>query len=200
MLKLEPNLHFTEPAFLKYWNTQKPGLDEIVNLRRLFNYYRRVNLIMFPKPDDLRRYLGRAVPGWVIAACIENNILILDYEVWKTRQAETLTQIIIHEMVHVILGSFKVKVPIWLNEGLAQYLAGQRDTAPLVGSDIVDADVYNLNYNHSQLYDCSRRIVTNLINTYGLAAVISKISKVKDFRGDALFGEKNINGLVHSSI
>jgi hypothetical protein len=199
-LKLEPNLHFAELALLKHWDTQKQGLDQIVNLRRLFNYYRRVNLIMFSTLDDLRRYLGRAVPGWVIAACIENNILFLDYKVWKTREAGTLTQIILHEMVHVILGSFKGKVPIWLNEGLAQYLAGQCAITPINGNDLVDSDIYNLNYNNSQLYDCSGRIVANLINTYGLAVVISRISKVTDFREDALFGEKNIHSLQSAGI
>jgi hypothetical protein len=193
--KVEPNLYFSEPAILKYLDIGEQHLDEIVSLRRLFKYYRRVNLLMFSTLNDLIGYLDRVVPAWAIATYNENNILILDYQLWKARQVGPFTQIILHELVHVIVSSLAVKVPLWLNEGLAQYLAGQLDMVPIISEKIATTNIYDLNHEHKYLYDLSGWMVANLINTYGLAAVISRIPQVVDFRSDAIFGEKNINGL-----
>lgn len=189
------NLHFTDQAILKY--LYSPHLDVIANIRRLFNYTKRIDIIMFEKLDDLRCYLGHKVPPWVVATNRNAQILVLDYEVWKARRYGNINQIIIHELVHVIIGNYKVKVPLWLNEGLAQYLAGQLGVVQVADLKIAIKDLYELNYQHRNFYGVSGEVILRLIAEYGLQTVVARIPKVNDYWEDDLFGVANLNYLIN---
>jgi hypothetical protein len=195
-LNLDLNLHFSDRAILKYFYDSDQYLSRIVDIRKLFNYQKRINIINFYKFEDLGRYLGWTVPEWVVATSLGRNILVLDYEIWKARQWGSVNQIILHELVHVILSNYKVKVPLWLNEGLALYLAGQWDDGQVKREGFVIKNIYDLNYNNTDVYAVSGGIVAKLINIYGLAAIIARIPEVVDFRSDVFFGEKSISSLL----
>jgi hypothetical protein len=196
-LNSDLNLHFSDRSILKYLYTPVQYLNVIANIRELFTNYKRIDILVFAGLGELRKYLGHPVPAWVIAANLDNAILILDYELWKMRKYGNINQIIIHEMVHVILGNYKVPVPLWLNEGLAQYLAGQLDERVMQRKPPGAQSVYELNYHHEGLYSLSGRIVQKLIARYGLQTVISRLPQVADYRRDALFGAANVDDLIH---
>jgi hypothetical protein len=193
---LNLNLHFSDRTILKYLYASDQYLSGIAAIRKLFNDYKRINVIMFYTLEDLMRYIGQIVPTWVIATNFGRSILVLDYEIWKSRQCGNLSQIILHELVHVIVCKYKVEVPIWLNEGLAQYLAGQLDTGPVRHREFLIHNIYDLNYLNTDVYAVSGWIITKFINTYGLPAIIARIPEVIDFRTDVFFGEKNIKSLL----
>jgi hypothetical protein len=196
-LNSDLNLHFSDRSILKYLYTPVHYLNVIANIRKLFSNHKRIDILVFAALAELRHYLGHPVPAWVIAANVDNTILILDYELWKMRKYGNINQVIIHEMVHVILGDYKVTVPLWLNEGLAQYLAGQLDEGVAQRKPLGAQNIYELNYHHEGLYGLSGRIVQKLIARYGLQTVISRLPQVADYRGDALFGTANIDDLLH---
>jgi hypothetical protein len=197
-VNLDLNLHFSDRAVLKYLYSPKQYLNVIANIRKLFDNYQRIDIFVFPGLSELIKYIGHPVPAWVIAANFGNAILLLDYEIWKKRKCGNVNQIIIHEMIHVLIGNFKAKVPVWLDEGLAQYLAGQLDDGVIHQEVLWVKSIYELNYGHKYFYYLSGWVVKQLIGQHGLHAVISRMAKVADYFGDELFGAANINDLIHN--
>jgi len=73
---------------------------------------------------------GRKTEAWFVGACKNNNIYILNpnvYEKESSHKKEEFWQILKHEYCHIYYTQItKCHYPFWLNEGLAGYLSGKK--------------------------------------------------------------------------
>jgi hypothetical protein len=185
------NLQFSNTKILEYLFSQFQWFDDIIYLRMFFEYYNKIVILMFDTCEELSKYINRKIPSWVIATHINNTILILDYEVWKSRNHGCFIQILTHEFVHVIISNRNKEVPMWLNEGLAVYFAKQLNDLEDINAKTFVDNIYNANYNFENFYNISGLIVQRIIEIYGIE-IILRIPKISDFETDKVFGIENL--------
>jgi len=70
------------------------------------------------------KYASRAVPEWSQAVAFpQKNLVVL--RIKSAEEVKKSLQVLLHELVHIQIGNDfpGVRLPVWLNEGLAQYLS-----------------------------------------------------------------------------
>ncbi len=180
--------------FLKreeYW------LEKMVQIKKRFRFNEEVVIHFFDDQNQLAEFLETELPDWVVAAYRDNDILLLDYSLWQGRNIGCFSQIMVHELVHVIV-NYKTqgRVPLWLDEGLALYMAEQYKTMLIEPSDKPLVDLYRLGYGDHNFYGISARTVEELIDTYGLDLIIEKLKPEHPFEEDRLLGVEPITSIV----
>jgi hypothetical protein len=191
------NIHFSEPCLLRYLFSEKKWLDKVIKLREAFKYGKRINIVALDSIEELTNLIGIKVPEWVIGTYVGNCILMLDYELWKSRNLGTFAQIITHEFAHVIISDItKQKCPIWLNEGLALYFAEQYKTMYLSKTDSINDNIYELGYRDDCLYNISAKAVEKIIDKYGMEHVMQQLVGNVDFEQDEIFGIENMKRIL----
>ena len=101
------------------------------NIENFFDYSSGsvVTIIMTRSEKEYVAYTHNRVPEWSQAVAIpENKIIIL--KIVKPEEIGKSPEIVLHEIVHIVIGErFPGRsIPVWLNEGLAQYLSGYKFT------------------------------------------------------------------------
>ncbi|WP_069650318.1 hypothetical protein [Caloranaerobacter ferrireducens] len=169
---------------------EKKYLIRISQLRQLFCYDKRINILVFDSLYQLANYVGSELPKWVIGTNFKNNVLILDYNIWKNRHTESFSQIVIHEMVHIIINEItRYRCPLWLNEGLAMFFANQINNESIIQKkNLASISLLDLSYNDPNFYQISAYIVLLLIKRHGLEKIISKINYKTNFLQDEIIG------------
>jgi len=85
-----------------------------------------VTIYITDSDEEYFKYASRAVPEWSQAVAFpKENLVVL-----KLKSAEEIKnslKILLHELVHINLANHLLsrRIPVWLNEGLAQYLSGE---------------------------------------------------------------------------
>jgi Protein of unknown function (DUF1570) len=101
-------------------------LDELNNLRGAVNDKlglppsdEKIHVYLFSEAGQLRTYVQRNYPGFPErrAMFIESDTKLEVYAFWGDRVAEDLR----HEVAHGYLHSVVPRIPLWLDEGLAEY-------------------------------------------------------------------------------
>ena len=87
----------------------------------------RLTIYVTKSDGDFRKYSRYAVPEWSQAVAFPNQRLIV-LRLSSAEEIKESPRILLHELVHIILAERipDWRVPRWLNEGLAQYLSGER--------------------------------------------------------------------------
>ncbi|KNF09417.1 aminopeptidase N [Gottschalkia purinilytica] len=165
-------------------------INNLAKIRNTFKYYKKVHIKLFYSLDDMKKYLNISnIPYWVIATTYENEILILDYNIWKSRHNESFGQIIMHEMIHIII-NYKTNYtcPLWLNEGLALYFANQENFKEVS----IDCNPFELGYESENFYDMCLYIIKKLVHIYSINTIVDKISLNRNFKYDEILGIENL--------
>lgn len=167
-------------------------------ISKLFNFKEVINIVKIYEFDIFQRILMIKIPSWVIGISYDNTIVFLDKSKWKNTDIETINELILHEMVHVIIGHYCTReLPLWLNEGLAVCLSGQvmictkEEKQTLMGEN-----VYDINYSNSMIYKYSGFIVKCLIEKYGLEKILYDIKYFDLDCLDEKWKQKNILSVV----
>ena len=86
-----------------------------------------IGLFIAPSLGSFNKLTGGAIPHWGGAVADPNKQLIILKSPRWSQQNRSLRQIIIHEVVHILVGRLagNAHVPRWLNEGIATYFAGE---------------------------------------------------------------------------
>lgn len=158
-----------------------------------------VGLFIAPSFQSFTRLTGGAVPHWGEAVADPiRQIIVIKSPRWA-RPSDALRTIVIHELIHLMTGQMAgpVRVPRWLNEGLAIYFSGETQylearqvsraqlTRQLIPLESIDA-VLSFEQNKAHLaYAESFLAVSFLIEQYGensIPILLNHLRKSGDFR------------------
>ncbi len=133
---------------------------------------RDIEVRIYPDVETFRNATGE--PGWVAAYTQGRRIHLQPAEVLRSRGALETT--LRHEVLHVAVESQVVgDVPLWLREGLVEYLSGpaddkRRSSVP-PASDELRQTGDEARARHA--YDEAAGAVAELVKRYGLASVFA---------------------------
>ncbi|MBU5225613.1 hypothetical protein KQI36_02880 [Clostridium senegalense] len=170
----------------------------IRNIRNIFHFNNKVTIDVIDGLDELSKLIGNKVPDWVIGTSFDDVILILDHDKWRKLNNETVDNLILHEFIHVVLNSkAQIKLPIWLNEGLAMYFADQHNSyinkVPKINENF---DFYKIDYYNNEIYHISIYTVIKLIDKYGIECIVDETLKTKNFEQSEIFDNDNLLNLL----
>ena len=72
------------------------------------------------------------IPPWIKAFVTCRRILVADINEFKIIDDPGFKQGMSHELTHILLSDFNVRVPIWLEEGICEYFSKQNPTEKLL--------------------------------------------------------------------
>ncbi len=80
-------------------------------------------------------------PEWYVGDHIKDKVIMTSpLSKGLVHSYESMLKIAVHEYVHTVNYQINPKLPLWINEGIAMYLAGQRQTTDLSLTDIPSPD------------------------------------------------------------
>lgn len=147
-------------------------------------------------------------PDWVVGSCIDDELLMVSpLNPGSIHTYQSLMQVIVHEFVHIAVYYARLEkesssLPLWLNEGYAQYEAGQindvirrsvksslKNNALPTWAQLETASA--MNFGQMNGYGLSVAIVEFLVVTYGIDKLVLLIKKPENI--EIIYGvPKNI--------
>ncbi|HWI60401.1 MAG TPA: peptidase MA family metallohydrolase [Symbiobacteriaceae bacterium] len=83
-------------------------------------------VILFPELKSMEVALNADLPDWSVGGGIGDILVLTSPPTWSPETGSTVEQIIAHEFTHVMVNrTGGPKVPKWLNEGMATFVADQ---------------------------------------------------------------------------
>lgn len=163
---------------------------KIYEINKLFSVDKLLlHIIIMPTNSRLSKELAIDIPLWVTGVSCQPNII---YLVINKNTDDSIVKIFIHEYVHIVKAStFAGVCPMWLNEGLALYLADQIKSLGLVSLDdgysFYDTEEYDQN-----LYNSSGYMVLKLVEKYRIIKLVNHVKFYINFKDDDYVGLKNL--------
>lgn len=139
------------------------------------------------------KQLGRKTYDWEVGnTSTQNNYLDIihqdSFEKHSSHPKDDFPKILKHELSHIYIREIAKNktIPMWLNEGLAMYLANQiaqyKDKGFFIESDYlskISTDYGWGKYSNYSAYDYSCLFVEYLINKYSVSKIIDLLKKMK---------------------
>jgi stage II sporulation protein D len=135
----------------------------------------RVTIRVYPDLDAFRNATGE--PGWVAARTSGSNIDLQPLAILQARGV--LRSTLRHELLHVAIESNATPgLPLWFREGLVEYLADDRTSAP-AAAQVSDADLAQREdqARARAAYAQARQRVAILVGRYGQGAVLGWVKR-----------------------
>lgn len=166
-------------------------LEKSINvINKLFMFNNDV-ILEFINSDYLNLF-ERGRYSSIDAIAVNQMIYILEDKV----EFENIEKIIIHEYVHICIAyTFSTKCPLWLNEGLAVYISGQRDDIKMIRPNNIES-LYEMNYETPNFYNIALYVVNELINKMSLSQIINIGRMCKSFKDDYWLGIETISKYI----
>jgi hypothetical protein len=150
-------------------------------------------IVLYPSVGDFQRaYLGHILSwvygDWAAGAAYEDMVLAASPENPGAEHTyEDILQILVHEYVHSLIRRINEFPNVWLDEGLATYLAGQESALPeiLPGFDVFQKDDMGTFLDHDG-YAVGYAYMAYLEETYGNGKILDLI-RTNDY--PAVFGK-----------
>jgi len=156
---------------------------------------KKINVKVFPDIKSFHvaiKYPG--APDWVVGGCIGVDLLMVSpMNPGSVHNYESLMQVIVHEFVHIAVyyaigDKVVTRLPKWLNEGYAQYEAGQinehirktvesslREKVPPAWTQLNTSSA--MEFGQMNGYGLSVTIVEFLVATYGIDKLVLLIKE-----------------------
>lgn len=150
-----------------------------------------INFELMYSRQEYNKRLGRETENWMSARVEDGVIIILDpdaLEKYSSHSRNEFPAIVVHELIHIFTQAINKPTLDWVNEGLAQYVAGQDSKRPIDPDDfnyflenhLVTNTGYNVFISHSG-YRISFLLVSYMVEKYGK----SVITRIVSLPGDA---------------
>ena len=101
--------------------------NQLVKIENFFNYKSRsiVTIIITRSDAEYNKYKGGHIPEWSQAVALTKEKIII-LKIARAEDIKRSPEILLHEMVHIFFAdrSLNQRIPVWLHEGIAQYLSG----------------------------------------------------------------------------
>ena len=159
---------------------------------------KKINVKIFPDIKTYHVAINQPdAPDWVVGSLTEEEIMMVSpLNPGSVHTYKSLMQIVVHEFVHIAVYYARgdkgmTELPRWLNEGYAQYEAGQineyirksakssliKKVPPTLSQmDTVSA----IKFGYMNGYALSVTIVEFLVNTYGIDKLVLLIKEPKN--------------------
>ena len=145
-----------------------------------------IQLELMYSRQEYNNRLGRETEDWMSARVEDGVTIILDpdaLEKYSSHSRQEFPAIVVHELTHIFTQAINKPTLDWVNEGLAQYVAGQDSGRPIDAEKLeyfLDHHfVANTGYNdfiaHSG-YRISFLLVSHLVKQYGESVIARMIS------------------------
>jgi len=111
-----------------------------------------------------------ASPGWLLAATRGNNVVL---QPWSILRNQT-DSVLLHEFLHLCVESEAgAKAPLWLREGLVEYLAGDTQNGETMQAASLETALRNPSTQHEsqRAHAAAAAKVRSLVNRYGITSV-----------------------------
>ena len=193
-MQTHETIHFTI-----YYETLSPQtVDNIesyleVNVDELHTFFaftppQKGKIVIYKDVDSFQRayagYLLSFVLGdWASGGAFEDMVLLTSPENPGTHHTyDDMLDIAVHEYVHTLIYQLNDQPSIWLDEGIATYLAGQEaDRLPPIIPSYETTQSQNLNdFVNAEGYAFAYTYIDYLVITYGSERVVALI-KSSDF-------------------
>lgn len=171
---------------------------------------KKINVKVFP---DLKAFHAAInypdAPDWVVGSCNGDELMMVSpLNPGSIHTYESLMQVIVHEFTHIAVSYARgdkgwTTIPRWLNEGYAQYEAGQLNdlirknavssvttNAPPTWKQLESASM--MEFGNMNGYGLSVTIVEFLVATYGIDKLVLLIKAPENL--------ENIYGLPESTL
>lgn len=159
----------------------------ITNIRKEFEDFfelkmeLKVEILIIKSRSKLDSIKGEVTEKWVVGFTRNETIYILDPDIFEeesTHKKEEFWQVLKHEYSHICFrfitnGESK---PVWLNEGLAVYIAGQKKRKPSFHEAL--ALEYYFDRLDKFIYPIGYFWVKYLITTFGKEKIIRLIKTI----------------------
>lgn len=101
----------------------------LTDIEHFFSYRPQsvVTIILTRSRTEYETYASRGVPEWSQAVAFTREKLII-IKIETAEELKRSPEILLHELVHILVAERfpGVRLPVWLNEGIAQYLSGYK--------------------------------------------------------------------------
>jgi len=156
---------------------------------------KKINVKVFPNIKSFHVAINYPdAPDWVVGSSIDDELLMVSpLNPGSSHTYKSLMQVVVHEFVHIAVyytrGDKGMKgLPIWLNEGYAQYEAGQINESirKSAKSSLIKKEpptwtqldtVSAMKFGYMNGYALSVTIVEFLVNTYGIDNLVLLIKE-----------------------
>lgn len=152
-----------------------------------FDYFDKIKIIKFSieliySRKEFDEKIGYKTESWVTAHSFGSNFIIfspLGMEKYTTHNRNEFVQIITHETSHIMLKKLNTDFCAWMNEGIAQNIANQKQKAKINSRNtnyfLKESLFKNSNYGRfisRQGYEISYRLVKFLMTKYSKEIII----------------------------
>jgi uncharacterized protein len=99
---------------------------KLLTARGLYSIKRKVLIYICQNRKRFGQFWGSApLPEWVKAFVVNGRILVVDQQkiLHIHRRSKRFFQGMSHELVHIFLGQLNCQLPVWMEEGLCEYLS-----------------------------------------------------------------------------
>lgn len=204
----------SEHFIIHYQSSDRPIVSEIIylleeehdRLTKIFEteLIRPVDVYLHPDRNSLVESVGieNASP-WLLGVAINDTKihLISPLNPPVNHTEKTIKEGLIHELVHICVASATVSpLPLWLNEGLAVYYAGQRqyirEVPGILRSRIRYPTFEELNvselFEGEHGYALSYTILDFIVHRYGQAALSAFVQNYPDYEHLGVMSEMQL--------
>ena len=142
----------------------------------------RGRIVVYESVERFQRaYMGFIVSlvygDWASGAAYQDLVLVTSPEnPGSQHMYDDILEIIVHEYVHTLVYQYNERPDIWLDEGVATYLAGQKSKPSLAFPTFETLQQQDMNtFLDNDGYAYSYAYVDYLVTTYGIQRVVSLI-------------------------
>lgn len=129
-----------------------------------------IKINFFYSREEMDQFRGYQTPEWVVGSANEKNIIgIFSPKVFdkiSSHPASDFPYVLTHEIAHIFTSKFfKFRVPQWLREGLAGYIAKQFQIRPVTKNilqsfnSIYSSNDWKASNNYSQAYSFTKYLI-----------------------------------------
>lgn len=167
-----------------------------------------VTINLHQNRNSYNKKLGRVTRDWEVGNMSNYNVIDIlhpdSFEKFSSHKKDEFNLVLKHELVHIFIGrlSKSKTIPMWLNEGLANYVAGYISSYTNSGPLYIEQQFleklstqfsWNQHASHGG-YRYSSLFIDHLIKKYSISHVLDLI------RNSKKFFEKDSFGSVFSEI
>lgn len=159
---------------------------------------RKVDVYIYPDLDTFHKAIGESdAPDWVVGTAIPSTYKIQMVNPLNAggRQQADVMKVVIHEFTHIVIGNINSnlsRIPIWLNDGVATYEAGQDETTDKVIADVKKSNKYytlkdiesmgSYDFGKKGGYQFSYLYVKYIVDEYGYDKLVALIKQPSQFQ------------------
>lgn len=154
----------------------------------------KVNIYIYSNLNEYHKLTNKSdAPKWLVGDAEGNNISMTNPNNAAGRPYSDFMRVIVHEFTHVVEGNIntsETEIPIWLNEGTAEFETKQGSQFKQVLENAkssnkfptlkdLETDSYTFGNNNGYVFSYS--IVDYIVKTYGQDKLVALIKSPSDF-------------------